>query len=645
MHEKAPARKLLMPAPFSQLSLCMIVRDEAQKLARCLESARPWVGEIVVVDTGSADDTVAIAESFGAKVQHVAWCDDFSAARNAALEAASGEWALVLDADEELVVADPDEFARALVQTVIDGFSFRVHNLLDSGETSYGIVFRLFRRTLPGMRYAGRLHEQIVAVRERRVATAALACCHIRHDGYTAEAFATRDKHARNLKLARAQAEANPDDPFAWYALGLSVPPTDPAGRVPPLTRCLETIAASGADVRGEAYVASAYHLLVEAHLHLGQADQALAVADRGLTLFPDAADLRYQRGHLRLGANQHERAAEDFAHCLTPAAAAYALVSHPGHIGYAARTGLAIARLNAGQYDEGEALLRQAIVEAPAGYVQPRRTLGQLLLQRGAWGEALGHLQAAFERGADDELRFQVGWCLAKLERTEEAEAALLPLEHKPEARHLLGRVLLESGQGARALEVLRDCPLPAATLARGWAHYLTGDAQQAATCWDEWLRAGAADWGTKDTLAMFLFLLQGGRKPSGQPERPAEPLRDMDHWFRLLLRYQCFKDVERAIQRGPELGDRLWRPLRRKWAVTLLKEGFYDVGAMLMLQCREAEPDDADVYYWLGYCALHQQNPEDARVFWETCLQLAPSHPLASQGLGLLRQDLPLP
>ncbi|HEY9722262.1 MAG TPA: tetratricopeptide repeat protein [Oscillatoriaceae cyanobacterium] len=633
-----------MPAPFSQLSLCMIVRDEAQKLARCLESARNWVGEIVVVDTGSTDDTAKIAASFGAEVHHFDWCDDFSAARNTALEAASGEWALVLDADEELVVTDPEEFGRALTQSEIDGFSFRVHNLLDSGEISYGVVFRLFRRDVPRMRYEGRLHEQIAAVREHRVKTATLAGCHIRHDGYTAEAFVTRDKHARNLKLARAQAEANPHDPFAWYALGLSVPASEPGGRVAPLERCLEVLDDLGEDVRGEAYVASAYHLLVESHVQLGQTESARAVADRGLALFPDAADLRYHRGHLRLAAGDHDGAREDFAHCLTPSAAAFALVSHPGHIGYAARTGLALARLNAGQYEEGEALLRQAIAEAPPSYLPPRRTLGSLLLQRGAWSEALGHLQAALDAGEDAELRFQVGWCLAKLERYEEAEAILSPLE-KPEARHLLGRVLLEAGQGERALACLQDCALPAATLARGWAYYLTGQAHKAAECWEEWLRAGAADWGTKDTLAMFLFLLQGGRKPSGQPERPAEPLRDMDLWFRLLLRYQRFKDVERAVQRGPELGDRLWRPLRRKWAVTLLKEGFYDVGLMLTLQCREAEPEEADVYYWLGYCALHQQNPDDARMFWETCLELAPSHPLARQGLSLLRQDSPLP
>jgi len=71
------------PAP--RLALVVIARNEARAIERCLSSARPWVDEMVVLDTGSTDHTVALARACGARVHHFAWVDDFSAARNAAL--------------------------------------------------------------------------------------------------------------------------------------------------------------------------------------------------------------------------------------------------------------------------------------------------------------------------------------------------------------------------------------------------------------------------------------------------------------------------------------------------------------------------------------------------------------------------------
>src|SRR4051812_15611125 len=80
----------------------MIVRDEARCIVRCLESVRDVVDEMVVVDTGSTDDTVSLAEGTGATVYHFAWVDDFAKARNVALTHCTGDWILVLDADEWL---------------------------------------------------------------------------------------------------------------------------------------------------------------------------------------------------------------------------------------------------------------------------------------------------------------------------------------------------------------------------------------------------------------------------------------------------------------------------------------------------------------------------------------------------------------
>ena len=99
----------------NSITLCMIVKDEESCLERCLRSVAGLVNEIVVVDTGSSDRTVALAEQLGAKVFFRAWDGDFSAARNYSLEKANGDWILVLDADEALDQRDLTEL-RALVQ-------------------------------------------------------------------------------------------------------------------------------------------------------------------------------------------------------------------------------------------------------------------------------------------------------------------------------------------------------------------------------------------------------------------------------------------------------------------------------------------------------------------------------------------------
>mgnify|MGYP001256366857 CR=1 FL=1 len=106
----APEKK----AAGTGVSLCMIVKDEERNLPRCLNSLKPVVDEIIIVDTGSADRSREIAELFGARVIDHAWCADFSAARNAGLKEAAGNWILIMDADEVLSPLDYDRFRRMI---------------------------------------------------------------------------------------------------------------------------------------------------------------------------------------------------------------------------------------------------------------------------------------------------------------------------------------------------------------------------------------------------------------------------------------------------------------------------------------------------------------------------------------------------
>src|SRR5205085_8623718 len=113
-----------------------IVKNEEKYLRGCLESVQGAVDEIVVVDTGSTDSTIAIAEEFGAKVVHFAWTDDFSAARNVSLDHATGDWAFWLDADERLGKGE-GRLLRYLVEEAepnVGGYLVNIRNIMQETE-------------------------------------------------------------------------------------------------------------------------------------------------------------------------------------------------------------------------------------------------------------------------------------------------------------------------------------------------------------------------------------------------------------------------------------------------------------------------------------------------------------------------------
>ncbi|MDR2562185.1 MAG: glycosyltransferase [Holophagales bacterium] len=107
------------------VSLAMIVKNEEETLAHCLESVKPIVDEMVIVDTGSTDKTIEIAKGFGASVHHFQWCDDFSAARNESLKHCRGEWVLVMDADEAIDPLDYEKIKNACTNPFADAYEMK----------------------------------------------------------------------------------------------------------------------------------------------------------------------------------------------------------------------------------------------------------------------------------------------------------------------------------------------------------------------------------------------------------------------------------------------------------------------------------------------------------------------------------------
>lgn len=210
------------------LSLCMIVRDEASMLPACLDSVRGVADDVVVVDTGSVDETVDVATARGAKVLASPWREDFSVPRNVGLDAAKGEWILVLDADERLTVHGARALRQAIERGDFDCGMLPLHNAsrLDapfdevvSGRARLGDVAflpRLFRRT-PDLRYTGIVHENVgewLFSRGRRAKL--LTGVDIVHLGGVPDVRAKRSKSERNIRLLERACLANPEDPGNW---------------------------------------------------------------------------------------------------------------------------------------------------------------------------------------------------------------------------------------------------------------------------------------------------------------------------------------------------------------------------------------------------------------------------------------------
>ena len=195
-----------------RVALVMIARNEAARIVRALASASSCVDELVVLDTGSTDATVALARSAGARVGHFEWCDDFSAARNAALALADADWNVVVDADEWIAEAGVELLG---LRHTAPGFvgALRVDSHFDT-PMGVSIAPSWLPRVLPrGVRYEGHVHEQPAHRLEARRLDTVLA-----HDGYRADAL--KAKAGRNADLlARALAQA-PDDAYLHYQLG-----------------------------------------------------------------------------------------------------------------------------------------------------------------------------------------------------------------------------------------------------------------------------------------------------------------------------------------------------------------------------------------------------------------------------------------
>ncbi len=309
----------LKPRP--SISACMIVKNEEELLPDCLKSIRNWVDEIIVVDTGSTDTTVSIAESFGARVYHHAWEGDFSKARNYSLQYATKDWILIIDADERIPEDDVPVIDRMLADSPHPIVSVNVLNTYEHNKnlTVFLPSVRFFKREL-GLQYGGIVHNQLVLPTEAKVFRTGVRVMHL---GYGLSAEKMARKKARTIELLEKQLAANPDDPFALFNYA-QILRSDSEGFS---AENIPTIIASA----GKAVTLSSPDNPATRHIHLMCLDQlawahffdrkfdsAIEYCNRALAIKPDYLDPMLLLGHIYTQQQEFPAALQAFQRYLT---------------------------------------------------------------------------------------------------------------------------------------------------------------------------------------------------------------------------------------------------------------------------------------------------------------------------------------
>jgi len=202
------------------ITLSMIVKNEEKYLQECLESVKDIVDEIVLVDTGSTDRTLEIAEQYKARVLHFNWINDFSAARNYALENSKGNWILYLDADERLDPSSIDEIKRLTENPYKSAFYCTVKSIdPEYGDNSMRYI-RLFANN-PEIKFKGKVHEQIQPALVKNDYLLVNSIVLINHIGYDISTEERKAKAERNLALLLKEYESS-KSPYYAFQLGNS---------------------------------------------------------------------------------------------------------------------------------------------------------------------------------------------------------------------------------------------------------------------------------------------------------------------------------------------------------------------------------------------------------------------------------------
>ncbi|RAQ40763.1 glycosyltransferase [Arthrospira sp. O9.13F] len=304
-----------------KLSFCIIAKNEAHQLGECLQTVGKLVDEMIVVDTGSRDGTPEVAKNMGARVYEFSWCDDFAAARNAGLKYVTGDWVLVLDADERLRAGIIPK-----IRSLINQEDYLLINLvrqeIGAVQSPYSLVSRLFRNH-PDLYFSRPYHALVddsvmeILRREPDWRIGSIPEIAIAHYGYSTDAIAARNKQQRACQAMESYFKQHPDDPYLASKLGALYVQL---GKLSAGIDLLEKGLKQASGIEGGTMYELHYHLGI-AYSKRGQLEAAEAQYKKAIAVnvFPqlkigaynNLGNLLKERGHLKGAQSAYETTIE----------------------------------------------------------------------------------------------------------------------------------------------------------------------------------------------------------------------------------------------------------------------------------------------------------------------------------------------
>lgn len=304
-----------------KISLCMIVKNEEKYIKMCLENAMKLADEAVIVDTGSTDKTKEIINEVDGNIKVIdyKWEDDFSKARNISIENATGEWILMLDADEKLL-CNAEEVRKILEKGAFDGYRMPLYNIMNINTVAYSAVYLKIFKNEKKYRYTGRIHEQLYIpsmVDEGNIIENKI--CKVIHYGYLESTFKEKDKASRNLEILKKELKEEPNSPFVYYNIGVSYVTAGNYEKALDYFFKCNTITSKESLTGITTYEIDMAKRIVECLAHLEKYDECIEMVDKFLSdnCYKGYVDLEYIKGLCCYFKKDFKKAIDSFNECI----------------------------------------------------------------------------------------------------------------------------------------------------------------------------------------------------------------------------------------------------------------------------------------------------------------------------------------